>query len=1106
MDTQNEGNWTTIGSGTLLFTVIAGLFLADGALESRRPQQQGVAVHSEAQEVVMARLWEDPLGAIQRHWAGILEHVNEKEGLPPATRLPHTISSGYWTQDPERNESRSSEGRKLLRLFVMVPGTPYSEHVERRRRQRHAVVMALTNAGYAPVHAEQIGYVVAPSFVLEAPHDTPVRGCRTLSDQLNPPVAANCAILIGRESFEKLDAKPKVEVEVVWLNAKDFSPYPLHQVAALAAVIESKQLAEVHGKTNSVLLGPMTSGELLGMKLKEKDERVWQMIDVFRERVRTYPTTVRELLRPLTPGMGILVLEQPSLGDDYRKRVKDAVQGLKLISYMSTVPLDQLFEHEDWAEEVRIEDVNEAESVDKRFGKELKVGSFRSVVARDDLVLSAILCELKRRGACQSAGERVAVVTEQDTTYGRIFFKVMKKARDERGYAESACRIEKFGYMRGVDGELPPDPLQTGRPTSKLPEPTGSKQQRPWSIARNDHDFERSHGDAQLDYARRLADRIASESEGEPQDRLVAIGVLGSDVYDKELILRALHERLPTTTFFTTDLDARMTDPSVNDWMRNTVVGSAYGLTLENQSSGGFRSSYQTALYRAVTLAVQPANGAVRSNESSQSTGRAAGKTGYLPNPLLFEVSRTGAVLLKQDVDQRCDANDGKESHESEGKEGSSPAQDGNGGEKSDPQGGLAASASAGIQEGHSYLRSSQDPVRVFLSRALVVAPLFALTFFAMLMVIALFPKKEWRRLCAHVFVLGLSLLSLGMVILLFLCLSEIRHEPQPLLEGVNSVPTIILQFTATVFAISVVAIALGREKERDLMAARELGLDSRPPNLPKSLAKWKEVVRELWKDSQTEGESKNIDQVWQRHLCRTAWCVRLPRVLLGVAVGALAAWLLLYEGQPLLSRGLDSVATFIHVSMILIVAAMAAFWSGVLSAGGRLIRDLADYDVTGLDGVERKHEGLKPFVLRRWRAMELVVKRTEAVGPVIVLPFVVLVLMVVARVPVFEGWVWTPGVVIYHVLFAAFILLCALRFQFSAHYARRRILEALHAGKHFADMRSTEERQRLDLVIESIRVNREGAFLPWSRHPLFQSIVLPASGFALLLLVERFM
>ena len=103
-------------------------------------------------------------------------------------------------------------------------------------------------------------------------------------------------------------------------------------------------------------------------------------------------------------------------------------------------------------------------------------------------------------------------------------------------------------------------------------------------------------GEAQLDYVRRLADHIAhdlaypeddsggngssDEERAELGGRPVAVGILGSDVYDKLLVLEALRDRLPRATFFTTDLDARLSHPDLYRRTRNLIVGSAYGLTV----------------------------------------------------------------------------------------------------------------------------------------------------------------------------------------------------------------------------------------------------------------------------------------------------------------------------------------------------------------------------------------------------------------------------------------------------------------------------------------------------------------------------------------------
>ena len=55
---------------------------------------------------------------------------------------------------------------------------------------------------------------------------------------------------------------------------------------------------------------------------------------------------------------------------------------------------------------------------------------------------------------------------------------------------------------------------------------------------------------------------------------------LGSDVYDKLLILKALKKGLPGAIFFTTDLDARYSLPSEFQETKNLIVASPFGLQL----------------------------------------------------------------------------------------------------------------------------------------------------------------------------------------------------------------------------------------------------------------------------------------------------------------------------------------------------------------------------------------------------------------------------------------------------------------------------------------------------------------------------------------------
>src|SRR6202040_521739 len=78
---------------------------------------------------------------------------------------------------------------KTLVLGITVPGAPYPEDVERRRRTRYAVLAGLERAGFAPKDRRHIGYFVWPPppaaapFLSAWPTELPLLACDTPSAQ-----------------------------------------------------------------------------------------------------------------------------------------------------------------------------------------------------------------------------------------------------------------------------------------------------------------------------------------------------------------------------------------------------------------------------------------------------------------------------------------------------------------------------------------------------------------------------------------------------------------------------------------------------------------------------------------------------------------------------------------------------------------------------------------------------------------------------------------------------------------------------------------------------------------------------------------------------------
>ena len=130
---------------------------------------------------------------------------------------------------------------------------------------------------------------------------------------------------------------------------------------------------------------------------------------------------------------------------------------------------------------------------------------------------------------------------------------------------------------------------------------------------------DRAEGQGQYDYLRRLGERVVSldnrlrsgldkDPTQRSSDGIAAVGVLGSDRYDKLLIMQALRPLLPNALFFTTDLDAQLWHPTALPHTRNLLIASSFGLQLDDELQGEippFRSNYQTGAFLATQAAIK---------------------------------------------------------------------------------------------------------------------------------------------------------------------------------------------------------------------------------------------------------------------------------------------------------------------------------------------------------------------------------------------------------------------------------------------------------------------------------------------------------------------
>ncbi|NKB33121.1 MAG: hypothetical protein GKR91_08490 [Pseudomonadales bacterium] len=269
-------------------------------------------------------------------------------------------------------------------------------------------------------------------------------------------------------------------------------------------------------------------------------------------------------------------------------------------------------------------------------------------ITRDDIVLQNLIDELYQRNL-DPIDSRIALIYESDGKYGRALESNIKCFSTNPG---NRCfsNVDSFGYLRGIDGQLPSDNQESNTNRNSSSDSIAG-------VFATLENLEDPFGRHQYDYLRRISDQVGS-------GRYDAIGVLGTDIFDKLLVLQALREKNPNAVFFTTDLDDFMGHSSQRSWTQNLLVGSALGLAQgensENscrsllkpgQSEAGisvppFRDSYQTSYFYSTCAAL--------TLEERGSEPVAQLLEGNLSGEVqIFEISRNGAVAISSTFDDK---------------------------------------------------------------------------------------------------------------------------------------------------------------------------------------------------------------------------------------------------------------------------------------------------------------------------------------------------------------------------------------------------------------------------------------------------------------------
>lgn len=502
-------------------------------------------------------------------------------------------ASSHWGFYQQVEEQTSWRRRVQVMCVLMRPGTDMAAR-EQRHRERLAVVSALATAGYVPVSSRRME-VCRLKDVVGANKEGFTTEWNLGKDSMDVPF----------EWFQPTGALPGVvkkrfsRVCVLWFDmeavtGRTGSPKPLDRLRRILNALltgHPRPVAEAIRKDGEIdptlveatVLGPHDSGTLAVMAgeaqtaLEGRPPAAgrWEQPLVMAS---PYATSSAEALMRTA---GKLHKSTASDGREGERRAREE-------------------ELESW--------MNAALRGRDSAAKDL----FLRTPLTDDHVAEALVDELKRRGVrfATSAGNDeteqgdIVLVSEFDTSYGR---ELPLGFLDAAGVEDATEVLNQPGsrwhwitFARGLDGRYG---AVANDSSGRGDAPDGRK------AAVGDE----PRGTNQTDSLRRLAEQLLELHEsrqraGKPG--IVALGVLGGDVYDKLLMFRALRPLLENTLFFTNDLEAWLWDAQELRTTRNVIVASPFGLRLGERWQAGkppFRDSYQTSAYAAaLALAAGP--------------------------------------------------------------------------------------------------------------------------------------------------------------------------------------------------------------------------------------------------------------------------------------------------------------------------------------------------------------------------------------------------------------------------------------------------------------------------------------------------------------------
>ncbi|MGO9111026.1 MAG: hypothetical protein ACLP9L_17525 [Thermoguttaceae bacterium] len=1169
MDNKNSGPSADLVWPTLLSLVVAvsGYLSFAPQFESQRPKSD--AAQSSAEQSVAdkdangaaadrsetsydSRLWEDPLGAAYQ-------------------KISHGTAGEASSTEAGREFGKIKTKNEPCLLVITVPSGTKADDRELRMRTRYAVHAALGVVGYRPDADDEIRVLpvtVPPTSPYEADGFAP-QCAKSVPASDDDGFAPQCTKSVSasndsawrytlvpfehfrddwaRRMYGAEDDERYLDIVVFWLPVDPRDSHTLRRVGAIGQTVRDlhfaycdEENAAAQGQSSKScgdlpkdntrdnlwrdvaiqVIGPYNSDLLLAMTNElgkiNNGEGLWPDC---RERIQLFPwratlefTTLKNVAADDTGPERLVPPGTNASSSGTSDSPWSVPPTIRLWRELAALPK---------AAEASLKETKSQSGLQFRVTPVIGTDWHLAHLVRKELILrnawprSALPADGSSGGLAKDDGF-IVLVTEKDTLYGNtiplLYGSILPQTRV--AWTDQTRRpLIIYRYLQGVDGNSPLQEIQAAKNGEAV------DQRKVEHVQGRD-----PQGDYQIDYLRRLADEI------EQRDRdmkafggrgVLAIGIMGSDVYDKLLVLRALRTRFPRVCFFTHDLDENFCRPSELDYTQNLLVASHFGLSLHpalQREVPPFRDSYQTSAFLSVLMAVRDVRTETLVDAADENGTNPAGLwpwpdefgSGEIKNrssaamailgeppkyqsrqhlaPLMFEIGRQGPYQLTQTCSRPLPA--------------------------------------VYFQEGLSLQKSVQPPgsresqrwelskvAGAILAVALLVVVLaMNITAVRTVAKIALFwPAKRGQKPDDSVHKyrsvwIGLAWAALA-VVLISIWWNHWCDGGQPftLVDGVSAWPSIILRALAVLLTLAFawqVINSLNSTLDEALEQLSEEYKKGSPPPVWKQLS---DGWVSLWTGLPHGLKPNELLDTYKRFCC--PWARSLRSLAMGLAYFALGSWVLyLAESLPNARvRGVFAIWVS-DVVMLLAVAALCIITFLVVDIerfGSQFVRELGRMTVNNL----KDHRSLPNDGLDR-RTVRVIARHTHDINRVIWYPFIIMFLLVIARQRIFTGNDYPLMLAIVQLMLLVALYFSTRRLRMEADDARedivRQLRESLYTIPPATD--AAESKARIEGTIKDIENEDEGAFGHWTQDCLLRALALPFLGESGFLLLQKWL